>query len=99
MEPSRVVRVRPRTRETSSASSSKVSKKSPMRNSRTIPGCRALASRYCCIIGVIGGLFRAVAELVHHDRPPVVLERDLGHVVADEQQPAAAGPLQVLRGG
>ena len=26
-----------------------------MRNSSSMPGCRSLASRYCCIIGVVMG--------------------------------------------
>src|SRR5688572_18626355 len=112
-----------------------------MRKSRIMPGCRALASRYCCIIGVErcpssvvrswvtsgpgwsvdgdsrqrvrrvlelvydgrrttdNGLFGAVAQLGHGDGAAVVQEGDLGHVVADQQQAAAARAFEVLGGG
>ena len=75
------------------------------------PGWRSLASRYCCIIGVSRGSgltgprlrfapsLRPVADhFGHADQPAAVVIGDLGHVVAHEQQAAAAGPFEVLRG-
>src|SRR4051812_38795688 len=109
-----------------------------MRKSRIMPGWRAFASRYCCIIGVVirrwsldpwplvcrcrpaqrlylldppgapngqgqmtkdQGLFGAVALPGHGDGTAVVGEGDLGHVVADQEQAAAAGAFEVLRRG
>src|SRR5437867_3758587 len=114
-----------------------------MRNKSSIPGWRALASRYCCIIGVIavevdGGRWTVdgVKNKTHGSMPWVCLSShrplstvhrpllfgsiavrrivrphlahrqlvarrdvgDLGHVVAHQQEAAAAGALEVLRG-
>ena len=110
---SRLVGVRPRTRAASSASVSKVSSKSPMRNRSNIPGCWLLASLYCRIIGVsrrfrahdrrtlaLHGLLHPVrADLRHADRSASIVVRDLGHVVPHQEQAPAAGPFQVLRRG
>ena len=48
----REVRVRPSSRDTRTASSKNISKKSPMRKNRMQSGCSALAAWYCFIIGV-----------------------------------------------
>src|SRR5438309_358597 len=74
-----------------------------MRNSKSIPGWRSLASRYCCIMGVdmsrmvaVARRPAALAELEHGDAIAGGVVDDLGHVVADQEQSPAAGALQVL---
>src|SRR5262245_5759787 len=100
-----------------------------MRKSSSMPGWRALASRYCCIIGVMAsqqttkahgwqpvGLassnesslndhsLRPIAEraghayLAHRQAVARRVVGDFGHVMAHQQEAAAAGALQVLGG-
>src|SRR5215831_11485969 len=81
-----------------------------MRNSSSIPGWRALASRYCCIIGVMSSCQLSVVgcQLSANKKSPRVATRGLGDFTDNRQllTPVAArrgladlGHRQAVAGG